>query len=398
MANRRAGTRTKPTKSVDPVAETRPQKHARDPGITRERLEDEPPVPLTDDEKAVGKKPRQPIARFRYYYLTTGQTVSPDDFERIRRLGIPPAYQKVWVSSNPKTAIQATAKDDRNRTQYRYHTAHTLAQDQKKYARVIKFMKALPRFLERLDKDVSTTRARTKVVASREAVIAWMLKIMMELNIRIGNDCYAKENDSYGLSTLEHDHVSFKESRGKRVAVFTFLGKSKQHHALTLRNPDAVAVVEALLRLPGPHVFQYVPPAEKTPRRIKAADVNEYLRRHMGTQFSCKDFRTYAANRYFLEYVRKETRDHPPTTQKQKKLNLRNALAKAAEKLGHKPSISKKSYVRYLSDMYLDDPGQFTSRKHIDTLLTELFRVAVKEHRTLKAGAWSRVYRHRDCF
>ena len=359
---------------------TRPKQYAKDLGITRERLDDLPPTPLTPEEIENGKKPRQPIASFRYYYVATGADVPVDVLERIQKLGIPPAYRMVWISTDASTHLQATAKDDKNRTQYRYHTVHTLAQDHKKYARVIAFMKVLPTFTDKVEQD------SRKPGLGKLKVIAWMFKIMQELNIRIGNDCYAKDNNSYGLSTLEKHHISFKELKTGKVAVFSFLGKSKQRHSLKLESPDAVKVVEQLFTLGNDHLFQFKEGGVLA--RVKADDLNEYLHRIMGNQFSCKDFRTYAANKFFLQFVRKETLAHPPDTIKQQKINLRNALDKAASKLGHKPSIAKKSYVKYLSDMYMDNPDRFANKKNINQLLTELFTLAIKENKQTVAGTW----------
>tara|TARA_Y100000389_G_C17462072_1_gene522541 strand:- start:48 stop:1214 length:1167 start_codon:yes stop_codon:yes gene_type:complete len=379
------------------LKQTRPKQYEKDMGITRERLEDLPPIPLTPEEIARGRKPRQPRPNFRYYYVDTGLDISAEDLARINGLGIPPAYNFVWISTDANTHLQATAKDDKNRTQYRYHTKHTLKQDHKKYARVIQFMKHLPNFHSRVKTDSS------KSGFSKNTVIAWMFRIMEEINIRIGNDCYAKENKSYGLSTLLINHVFLKTLKIGEVIQFRFLGKSKQRHTLTLKTPEAVKFVKDLMNLRNnpdkkEALFQCRTPAGDLVR-VKSDDLNTYLHQTMGNQFSCKDFRTYAANKFFLEFVRIETTRHPPTTDKQKKLNLRKALDKAAEKLGHNPSISKKSYVKYLSDMYMENPERFANKnKSIDELLIELFTLAIKENKQIGGGTWVRVYRCCDLF
>lgn len=369
---------------------TRPKEYENDPGITRERLEDLPPIPLTPVEIKKGKKPRQPIANFRYYYVKDGTDVSQEVLERINNLGIPPAYNHVWISTDAKTHLQATAKDDKNRTQYRYHTRHTLNQDRKKYARVIQFMKALSPFLERIDKD------KKRNDLTKNSVIAWMFIVMQELNIRIGNDCYVKNNKSYGLSTLEKKHISFKDLKSGTVAIFKFLGKSKKQHRLVLTLPEAILFVKQMMELPGDYLFQFNDIAGES--RIKSTDMNEYMRKYMGKAFSCKDFRTYSANKFFLQFIRHETKTHPPTTILQKKKNLRNALDKTAAKLGHTPSIAKKSYVKYLSDMYMENPERFNSNKNSTELMIELFEKALQENKQIAAGSWLREWSSRQLF
>jgi DNA topoisomerase-1 len=361
------------------LKKTRPKEYSKDLGITRERLDDIPPEPLTPEEIAKGKTPRKPKANFRYYYVKDGTTVSKEDLERIHKLGIAPAYDNVWIATDPEVHLQATGKDDKGRTQYRYHSKHVMQQDHKKYARVIDFMNALPKFERMMDKDIAQGGM------AKPFVCAWMIRIMQMLNIRIGNDCYAKENKSYGLTTLLKKHIHQR----KNYLAFKFLGKSKQKHTLRLVNPDAIAFVNNLLELPGEHLFQFKSP--EGPVRVKSDDLNAYLQKGMGEKFSCKDYRTYAANKFFLYFIKKETKKFPPNTETQKKKNLKNALIKAAEKLGHKPSISKKSYVKYLSDMYMENPDRFVNEKSVDQLMMDLFKLAVEENK-VQAGRWRKVH------
>ena len=123
-----------PKKILKGLKKTRPKKYSKDLGITRERLEDIPPEPLTEEEIAKGKAPRKPKANFRYFYVKDGKTITDKDQERVNKLGIPPAYKNVWIASNPDIHLQATGKDDRGRTQYRYHNTHIQQQDHKKYS------------------------------------------------------------------------------------------------------------------------------------------------------------------------------------------------------------------------------------------------------------------------
>ena len=171
-----------------------------------------------------------------------------------------------------------------------------MKQDHKKYSRVIDFMKALPKFEAMIQKDM------LKNDLSKDNVCAWMMRIMELLNIRIGNDCYAKENNDYGFATLLKKHIHQR----KTYLLFKFLGKSKQRHALKLKDSLAIEFINKLLQLPEDHLFLYKLSNDYS--RVKSEDLNKYLQKGMGDEFTCKDYRTYAANKYFLEFIRKETK------------------------------------------------------------------------------------------
>ena len=219
------------------------------------------------------------------YLDPLGQPIADEEtLARIRKLAIPPAWTDVWISADPSGHIQATGRDARGRKQYRYHERWRRVRDENKYERMIDFARALPRIRQRVERDL---RRRG---LPREKVLATVVRLLESTMIRVGNEEYAQRNRSFGLTTLRDHHVRVGGSARVR---FYFRGKSGKEHTVTIRNPRIARVVRQCQELPGQELFQYVN-GDGERRRVTSEDVNEYLRETTGSDFTAKDFRTWA--------------------------------------------------------------------------------------------------------
>lgn len=251
--------------------------------------------------------------------------------QRKKRLGIPPNWTDVWVSPDPCAHLQATGKDQRGRVQYIYHPMWVLLSQDEKYKRMARFQKLLPKL--------------TKALREEGGILDLMFRILRKTHIRVGNEAYAKENGTYGLCTLLSEHIRI---RGSQVT-FQFIGKKGVPQLVRISDKKVATQLAPLLGARGVRVFN------KTPE-----DLNEFLQRHMGKEFTCKDFRTYASNILFLKNL--VTRKPPDTLTERKKV-LKEVYMDTAARLGHTKEISKKSYVMpVVSDRYLRDPLFFFGR------------------------------------
>src|SRR6476660_665787 len=201
---------------------------------------------------------------------------------RIKRLAIPPAWTEVWICPSPNGHIQATGRDARGRKQYRYHERWREVRDENKYDRVVVFGKALPRIRRRVNLDLKRRGL------PREKVLATVVQLLERTFIRIGNEEYAKENKSFGLTTMKDRHVEVKGAKLR----FRFRGKSGRDHEIDVTDRRTAKIVSKLQDLPGQDLFQYVDDDGEI-RNISSQDVNEYLREITGEDFSAKDFRTW---------------------------------------------------------------------------------------------------------
>ena len=328
-------------------------------GIYREKYEDKNDL----DKKG------NPKVKFKYFYIKDNQPVSDEDQIRINKLGLAPAYVDVWVSEDPKSKIQGTGIDIKGRKQYRYKQEHVKDASVNKFLRLYKFIKSIPKLDTVMEGDIKGQ------LYSKKRAIATMLYIVKELNMRVGKECYAKTNKSYGVSSLKKSHVKIDET--KLVAKFNFKAKSNKQVQYTLDNPDIVKQLIELMKLEGEKLFQFKTESGNI-QRVTDVDLNQYIQENMGKDFSCKDFRTYAANFYFIKALLKETKNRNPVNQKIAKKNLSLAQENTAFYLRHTKSISKKSYTMDLiRDMYLIDSQYFIDNKNKQplTVLIDLLKI-----------------------
>jgi DNA topoisomerase I len=251
--------------------------------------------------------------------------------ERIARLAIPPAWQAVWICRGSEGHIQATGRDARGRKQYRYHPRWRKIRDHAKYEDVIAFAQRLPQLRKRLKKDISHPHL------NKQKVLATVVRLMENTSIRVGNDCYADANGSYGLTTLldQHAHID-----GGHVE-FRFRGKGGKPYRASVRDRKLARIVERCRDIPGQRLFQYVD-EDGSYRPITSSDVNEYIKHAMGFPFTAKGFRTWAgtvgAALHF--YASAPQRTLPETRR-----CVSRAYEEVSKLLGNTPAICKKCYV-----------------------------------------------------
>lgn len=293
--------------------------------------------------------------RFGYQGLDGSPMTDAAELGRIRALAIPPAWTKVWISPFPNDHIQATGRDARGRKQYRYHERWREIRDSTKYARLIAFARALPKIRARTDADLR------KPGLSRERVLATIVRLLESTLIRVGNHEYAKENGSFGLTTMRDRHV---EVEGSRIT-FRFRGKSGVQHEVDVTDRRLARIIAKLDELPGQHLFQFID-EHGEPRPIDSDDVNAYLREIAGDDFTAKDFRTWAGT---VLAARALTAIEPYETATEAKRNLIAAIEDVAKKLGNTRSVCRKCYVHpVIIESYLDGSLLRTVRRRASEL------------------------------
>ena len=203
--------------------------------------------------------------------------------KRIRSLVLPPAWKDVWICPSPVGHLQATGIDARGRRQYRYHPGYRQVRNHTKFGRMLDFAKALPSIRARVDEDLALPGT------PREKVTATVVRLLETTFIRVGNEEYARENSSYGLTTLRDRHVTIEGSTLR----FRFRGKSAQMHDVAVHDKRLARIVRDCRDLPGYELFQYTDDFGEV-HSLDSADVNSYLHKITGNEFSAKDFRTWA--------------------------------------------------------------------------------------------------------
>lgn len=304
------------------------------------------------------------IRRFRngdgFRYVTPrGRSLNDaHQLSRIRSLAIPPAWRNVWICPDPRGHIQATGQDARGRKQYRYHPQWRTVRDETKYNKMLAFARALPRIRGRVQRDLG------RPGLPRAKVLAAVVRLLETTFIRVGNEEYARENRSYGLTTLQDKHADI---RGETVS-FEFRGKSGKVHAITLRDRRLAQIVRHCQALPGQELLQYVDDHGRV-RDIDSSDVNEYLQGVAGEEFTAKDFRTWAGT--ILAASTLQELGHF-TNHRQAKRNVAEAVRRVASRLGNTPAVCRKSYIHpevisaYLDGTLLgalDRPSAWTWRR-----------------------------------
>jgi DNA topoisomerase-1 len=256
------------------------------------------------------------------------------ELDRIRGLAIPPAYRDVWICRSPDGHLQATGVDDRGRKQYRYHPRFSQWSNASKFSRLIAFARRLPR----IRKAAQTDMRRREV--DRRKILATAVYLLDTTAIRIGNRRYARENESYGLTTLQSDHVDVQKSRVR----FQFTGKSGIQRQLSLTHPSVAKVLRNCQELPGESLLSYRGEDGEL-HSIASQDVNEYLRQTSGAEVFAKDFRTWTGSLAALEFLleSEETGGNGRT-----KKQAVAAIKHAAQVLGNTPATCRKYYVHPL--------------------------------------------------
>jgi DNA topoisomerase-1 len=255
----------------------------------------------------------------------------PAERDRISAIGIPPAWTHVWISAIPNGHIQATGRDSKGRKQYAYHPLFRAVRDATKFHHMGVFGAALPVVRLRLERDLSLEGL------PRDKVVAAAVRLMDESLIRIGNDEYEKQNQSYGITTFHHEHVQVD---GETMQ-FDFRAKSHKEQQVRLRDPLLARVVSACEELPGQQLFQYVDDHGHV-EHINSADVNDYLRATSAVSLTAKDFRTWGGSVTAAEAL---IDLGPPRSAADAKRKIVTAIDAAAARLNNTRAVSRKSYV-----------------------------------------------------
>jgi DNA topoisomerase-1 len=301
-----------------------------------------------------------------FAYVGPDGSVLRDDAQiaRIRKLAIPPAYTDVWISPDPLGHLQATGRDARGRKQYRYHPRWREVRDETKFDRMVAFAKALPSIRAAVARDLGRSGL------PREKVLATVVSLLEATLIRVGNDEYARDNDSYGLTTLQEDHVRVTGDTLR----FHFRGKSGREHHVSVRDKRLARVVRQVRDLPGQELFHYIDD-DGNAAAISSHDVNGYLREISGDDFTAKDFRTWEGTLSCALALAAERVEGRAAG----KARVVAAIAAVAQRLGNTPAVCKKSYIH---------PGvidEFLANGALDLVEKRVRRAAVKDPHALGA-------------
>ena len=277
----------------------------------------------SDNEPGYTRK-RQ--GRYWAYYDGDKRVTDRDTIERLNSIALPPAYKDAWFCKDPNGHLQATGIDDRGRKQYRYHPEFRAQAEASKFAGLAEFGKALPKIRRKVDKDLK------KRSLSRDKVIAAVVRLLDDDYLRVGSEEYAKQNQSYGATTLLSRQV---KDDGRKVRM-RFKGKSGVQQEVTITDRTLRRIVRQLQELPGQALFQYVN-GDGNPHPISSTEVNDYIREASGGDFTAKHFRTWGATVLAFEQMLKKADDA--------RISVRTMIEPVAEALGNTVAMSRKAYV-----------------------------------------------------
>jgi DNA topoisomerase-1 len=308
---------------------------------------------------------------FRYLDADGKAVKDPKALKRIRALAVPPAWTEVWICPFAEGHIQATGRDAKGRKQYRYHPDFRAAREDGKYEHMLDFAALLPKIRETVSKHM----ARHDL--SRECVLATIVHLLETTLIRVGNGEYARQNKSYGLTTLRDPHVKIEGSAIR----FQFLGKSGKTWRLQVNDRRVAKIVRACQELPGQQLFQYLD-ADGQRQGVNSSDVNAYLREITGEDITAKDFRTWAGT--VLAAMALQDFDEIESQAKAKR-NLKAAIEIVASRLGNTVTICRKCYIHpeiingYLAgDLELEPKGKSRGLKPEEAAVLALLERRLK--------------------
>jgi len=290
------------------------------------------------------------------YYAPGGERIAePKVRRRLNSLAIPPAWSDVWICPDPDGHIQATARDARGRKQYRYHPSYREARDRSKFRRMLEFSEVLPALRERVERDL-----RFGELSLRQ-LLATVVRLLDRTLIRVGNDEYARENRSFGLTTLRRRHVKVEGATLR----FSFRGKSGVEHSVALADPRLARIIQRCQDLPGHELFQYLD-ADGRRQTVTSDDVNAYLREITGCDVTAKDFRTWGGTMLAAVELRAMG---PAASRREADRNVVRAIDAVAERLGNTRAVCRKYYVHpalvqaYLLGMTVPQPSARRGRR-----------------------------------
>jgi DNA topoisomerase-1 len=290
------------------------------------------------------------------YYAPDGARIADAKLRRrLNALAIPPAWTDVWICPDPDGHIQATARDARGRKQYRYHPSYREARDRSKFRRMLEFSEVLPLVRERVERDLRQDDL------SRRQLLATVVRLLDRTLIRVGNDEYARENRSFGLTTLRRKHVRVEGT----LLRFGFRGKSGVEHSISLSDPRLARIIQRCQDLPGQELFQYLDETGKR-QTVSSDDVNAYLREITGREVTAKDFRTWGGTMLAAIELRASG---PAASRREADRNVVRAIDAVAERLGNTRAVCRKYYVHptlvraYLLGLTVPQPPAHRTRR-----------------------------------
>jgi len=282
------------------------------------------------DDTQPGIRRKKQRGKFCYFDPAGQRITDPDEIRRINALAVPPAYTDVWICADPRGHLQATGRDARGRKQYRYHPRWREVRDLDKYSRLRDFGLALPKLRKQLEALLAAPGF------SRDKVMATVITLLDATLIRVGNTQYARDNHSYGLTTLRNRHVEINGS----AILFQFRGKSGVEHQITVKDRRLARIIKRCQEIPGQNLFQYLD--ENGERHsITSSDVNAYLQTLTGADFTAKDYRTWAGSALALAVLR-ELQWQPESEAKRHVVEM---VKNVARQLGNTPAVCRKCYI-----------------------------------------------------
>ena len=289
------------------------------------------------------------------YFSADGDRITDrDEIDRLNGIGLPPAYRDAWFCPKPNGHIQAIGWDEKGRKQYRYHTDFRETQEAAKYDGCANFGSALPKLRAKVEADLKLSGV------SREKAVAAVVRLLDLGHIRVGNEGYAKANNSFGATTLRNRHVKVAGTSLK----LKFRAKSGKERVMTITDRTLARFVRKCQDLPGQHLFQWLD-AEGEAHPVSSSDVNEYIREAMGSDFTAKHFRTWSASVLAFETLTTAAND----------ISLKTMLLPVSEALGNTPAIARKSYVHpALLALVKDGQANFRAQLRLPRSTTHLSR------------------------
>ena len=326
------------------------------PADPREAAEAAGLVDVSDEDRGIRRERKGDT--FEYYKPNGDKLADEATLERIRKLAIPPAYTDVWICPRANGHLQATGRDARGRKQYRYHPQFREVRETTKYEHMLEFARALPAIRAKLAEHMALRGL------PREKVLATVVHLLETTLIRVGNDDYARDNKSYGLTTLRNPHVKVDGSELR----FQFKGKSGKMWRLQVKDRRIAKIIRACQDLPGQRLFQYRD-EEGEIRDVTSADVNAYLKEITGRDVTAKDFRTWAGTVMAALALQEFEAFDTKATQKK---NLKAAIERVSARLGNTPTICRKCYVHpEVLNAYIEGDLALTVKQEVEKELTE---------------------------
>lgn len=280
------------------------------------------------------RPPRLPITRRdvdgEFVYTADGKRITAAaELDRIAALAIPPAWTDVRIARASASKVLAQGVDDAGRTQTIYSPAYRRRQEREKYARVLRFAERLPALRKQVAQDLRRRGLR------EEKVIACVVTLLDQQFFRIGNAEYSRKHRHYGLTTLRAKHASVESTR----VTFDFIGKSGKRHVKVVKNPQVVGVIRQLLEMPGHEIFRFFD-EDGIIHDLDSSRVNAYIKRHMGEEFSAKDFRTWGGTLLATSALLAEDGDVTDSDRL-----IKDVIHDVADRLGNTPAVTRSSYI-----------------------------------------------------